>query len=241
MKQAYTRVPSDHMGKRVHLWTFGDRGVPVFVFPSAAGMAHEWQASGAVDALAPLVDAGRIQHVCPESNVSVAWTGDGPPGRRLDAHRAYERFIAEELLPVVQRRTGHQRVVTTGCSFGSFYAANFALKHPEEVAWALCISGRYRTEAFLDGFYDDRVYFADPLHYVPNLDGEWLARVRRTALTLVVGLGGHEGRCLTETLDLARVLREKQIPHFRDLRPDGAHHWSSWRVQIAEHLSRFVR
>ncbi len=231
-------MPSRFLGRRVHLWTFGDRGQPVLVFPSAAGMAHEWQASGAVDTLAPLIAAGRIRLICPESNVAEAWTHGGDPHHRLERHRAYERFIAEELIPMeLDRSPPGARIATTGCSFGAFYAANLALKNPETVEWALCISGRYRTEAFLDGYYDDRVYFADPLHYVPNLHGVWLERVRRTFLTLVVGRGPHEGRCIRETHDLAWVLGQKRIPHHLDQwGPDADHHWRWWKRQLWMHL-----
>lgn len=237
MKSSYSRVPSDHLERPVHLWTFGHAGQPIVVFPSAAGMAHEWQASGAVDALAPLIEAGKIRLVCPESNVSRAWTSDDPPEVRLDRHRAYERFILEELVPDVLRNSDAARVATTGCSFGAFYATNMALKAPHLVEWALGVSGRYRTEAFLEGFYDDRVYFADALHYVPNLAGAGLEAARTTSLTLVVGTGPHEGRCIRETHDLAWVLGQQQIPHRTDLwGRDAGHHWSWWRRQILMHV-----
>jgi esterase/lipase superfamily enzyme len=236
----YRRIPSRHLGRPVHLWSFGHAGMPVVVFPSAAGMAHEWRHSQAVQVLAPWIAAGKLKLYCPESNVSVAWTGRGHPSWRLDRHRAYELFVAEELLALIEQETGQRRVVTTGASFGCFYAANFALKHPDRVAWALCLSGRYRTEAFLDGFYDDRVYYADPLHYVPNLSGDALRKVQdQTELTLVVGRGPFEGRCITETADLARVLLERGIPCEPDFwGHDVAHHWSWWKKQIRHHFGR---
>jgi esterase/lipase superfamily enzyme len=236
----YLRLPSAHLDRSVHMWTYGWGGTPVVVFPSAAGMAHEWQASEAVRTLGPLLDSGRIQLFCPESNVSEAWTGPRPPNWRLDRHRAYELFVVEELLPWIWEQQGRRaRIVTTGASFGSFYAANFALKHPDLVEWALCLSGRYRTEPFLEGFYDDRAYYADPLHYVPNLSGPELERVRNTHLTLVVGQGPFEGRCIQETRDLALVLKSKGIPVTPDFwGSDVAHHWSWWRRQIGHHFGR---
>ena len=62
------------MGRSVHVWCFGHYGHPVVVFPSAAGFAHEWQAQGMVEALEPMIQAGRIKLYCPESNVAEAWT-----------------------------------------------------------------------------------------------------------------------------------------------------------------------
>jgi len=243
MSSRYLRLPSRHMQKEVHLWIHGHGGQPVLVFPSAAGMAHEWQHSSAVQTLKPWLDAGLIQLFCPESNVSVAWTGEGHPSWRLDRHREYEQFISEELVPFIwntsDRRPG--RLITVGCSFGAFYAANFALKEPEKVAWALCLSGRYRTDCFFDGFHDDRVYFADPMQYVPNLSNEWLDRVRRTSLTLVVGQGNFEGRCIEETRDLAIVLKRKGIPCQADFwGEDVAHEWVWWKRQLVHHLGQRI-
>ena len=51
-------LPSAAMGRNVHLWTYGHFGAPVIVFPTAAGFAHEWQAQGMIDVLAPLLAAG---------------------------------------------------------------------------------------------------------------------------------------------------------------------------------------
>jgi hypothetical protein len=66
-------IDSPELGRPVHLWTFGWFGQPLIVMPSAAGMAHEWQQQGMIDALAPLLRAGRIKLYCPETNVAEAW------------------------------------------------------------------------------------------------------------------------------------------------------------------------
>ena len=237
----YQRVPSQLLGRSVHLWTYGWFGHPVLVFPSAAGMAHEWQASGAIEALAPLIEAGRIKLYCPESNVSVAWTGDGDPQWRLQRHKAYERFLVEELMPAIDAdcRTRFTRVSTVGCSFGAFYALNTALKHPHRVDWALGLSGRYDTHTFLDGHTEDEGYFNQPLAYVPGLTGEALRQVRQTSATLVVGQGAYEGRCIRETAAMAATLRERGIPvHLDAWGHDVSHEWVWWRRQLRHHFGQ---
>jgi len=237
----HQRLPSRHLGRPVHLWTYGWFGHPVLVFPSAAGMAHEWQASGAVEALAPLVEAGRIKLYCPESNVSVAWTGRGDPAWRLTRHRAYEAFIVDELMPAIDAdcRASFTRVTTVGCSFGAFYALNTALKYPHRVDWALGLSGRYDTHTFLDGHVSDDAYYNQPLAYVPGLRGEALGRVRQTSATLVVGQGAFEGRCIAETARMAATLRQRGIPvHFDPWGHDVSHEWAWWRKQLVHHLGQ---
>lgn len=236
-------LPSRPLGRNVHLWTYGWWGEPVLVFPSASGMAHEWQAGGAIDALRPLIEGGRVKLYCPESNVSEAWTeGEEPPQRRLARHHAYERFITEELVPFIQDdcRTPGLRVAAAGVSFGAFYAVNTTLKNPETFHWALGLSGRYHTRPFLEPLDTLDAYYNQPLSYVPNLDGASLDRVRRnTALTLVVGRGPWEGRCVSETLHMAAALADRGIPHERDVwGHDAAHHWDWWKRQLVYHLGR---
>ena len=95
-------IPSVAMQRHMHLWRFGHFGAPVIVFPSASGMAHEWEAHGMVDALADLIEAGKIKLYCTESNVSEAWTRKGgDPAWRIERHKAFERYIARELYRVL--------------------------------------------------------------------------------------------------------------------------------------------
>ncbi|MEZ4236265.1 MAG: alpha/beta hydrolase-fold protein [Myxococcota bacterium] len=234
---------SPAMGREVHLWTYGHFGMPVVVFPTAAGFAHEWQAQGMIDAIAPLLAAGRIKLYCPESNVSEAWTRkENAPAWRIQRHQAYERFVLETLVPFVRDdcHSSDIPIAAVGASLGGMYAANFALKHPETFRWALCMSGRYEVRNFTNGYDAPDVYYNNPLAYVPNLAGPALERVRRnTALTLVCGRGKWEEGCIEETIALADVMRDKGLPHECDLwGHDVSHEWPWWRRQARYHLER---
>ncbi len=242
MHERYLRLPSRHMGRSVHLWTFGWWGTPVLVFPSASGLSHEWRAAGAVQALAPLIAAGRIKLYCPESNPSEGFNGEGHGRDRMSRVAAYERFILDELVPWIRAdcQSPHIRLHAVGVSLGALYAANAALKHPETFQHALCLSGRYDAQAMFDGYFDEDLYFNAPLAYVPNLHGRDLDRVRRhTALTLVIGLGPFEGACVSETARMATTLRARGVPHHLDVwGHDSAHHWDWWKKQLLLHMSR---
>jgi esterase/lipase superfamily enzyme len=241
----YQRLHSQHMDRPVHLWTYGWYGAPVLVFPSAAGMAHEWQHSGAVAALQPWIDAGKIKLYCPETNVSVAWTGEGDPRWRLAQHVRYERFVVEELVEYIRRDCGDPklRVATAGASFGAFYAVNTALKYPDRFHWALGLSGRYRPEAFLNGHQSHHAYMNQPLAHVAGLSGEALRAARQVHFTLVVGRGAYEGRCTIETAEMANALARMGIPVHLDMwGHDVSHEWVWWKRQIVHHLgNRLVR
>lgn len=242
MSARHLLLDAPSMGRRVHVWAFGEVGRPLVVFPSSAGVAHEWQKAGMIDALSPLLAAGRLKIYCPESNVSRSFSGEGSIEARIAHHRAYERFVLETLVPFIREdcRSPEVPMVATGCSVGALYSANFVLKHPETFRQAVCLSGRYRASHFFGGASSAELYFDDPLAFVPNLGGAALERVRRQAhLTLVVGRGAHEGGCIAETAELGTWLKRKTIPsHVAFWGEDSKHEYAWWRKQAYHYLSQ---
>lgn len=227
----------------MHLWCYGHWGMPLLVFPTAAGMAHEWEVQGMVEALAPLINSGQMKLYCIESNVAEAWTRrESHPAWRIQRHMVFERYVIEELVPWIRHDclSPHIRIGVSGASLGGFYAANFALKFPEVFHWSLSLSGRYEMRGFTDGFDNTDVYFNNPLAYVANLEGEHLERVQRhSRLVLVCGQGQWEEGCIEETRALGALLDHKGIPNQTDIwGHDVSHDWHWWRRQAQFHLHR---
>lgn len=234
-------IPSRAMGRPIHVWAYGHFGAPVLVFPSASGMAHEWDAHEMIDALADLIGGGKIKLYCTESNVAEAWTRkETDPAWRIGRHMAYEQFIVNELAAYIREdcRSPSIPIGVTGTSLGAFYAANFALKHPQIFNYALCMSGRYNAEWLTDGVSNGDIYFSNPVAYVPNLDGDALEEVRKYAhLTLVCGLGRWEDGNIEDTELMAQILASKGISHTLDLwGRDVEHSWAWWQRQARHHL-----
>lgn len=243
MFRKHDLVSSSAMGRRVHLWRYGHFGQPILVMPSASGMAHEWDAHGMVDALADLIDAGKVKLYCSESNVAEAWTRkETDPAWRLTRHQAFERYVVNELVPLIREdcRTPDIPIGVTGTSLGAFYSANFALKHPTIFRWALCLSGRYNVEWLTEGYRSQDLYFNNPAAYVPNLNGELLEVIRaNTHLVLVCGQGQWEDGNIEDTNRFASLLEAQGISHERDLwGHDVAHEWAWWRRQAHFHLQK---
>jgi esterase/lipase superfamily enzyme len=239
-------IHSQALERRVHLWRYGHFGPPVVVFPSASGMAHEWEAQGMVEALGDHLEEGRLKLYCTESNVAEAWTRrEGDPAWRIGRHLAFDAYVARELVPYVREdcRTATIPIAVTGTSLGAYYAANFALRYPETFRYALCLSGRYDISWLVNGHHGEGVYLNNPMAYVPNLEGEALERVRRhTHLVLVCGQGKWEDGNVEDTLGLARILETKGISHVCDLwGHDVSHEWPWWRRQARHHLSGYLR
>ncbi len=243
MEGRHLQLESPALGRKVHLWCFGHFGLPVIVFPSAAGFAHEWQRQGMVTALGELLAAGKIKLYCPESNVSESWTDKHASlEHRMAKYRQYERFVMETLVPFIRDdcRWPDAPITATGCSLGGMYAALFALKYPETFRRAIAMSGRYLATAFTQGQNSGDVYFNNPLAFVPNLDGADLEKVRKyTNLTLICGRGAYEEGCIEETIAMGRLLDRKGIANTTDIWGlDSRHDWPWWQRQAALHFRR---
>ena len=229
------------MGRRMHLWRYGQFGAPLLVFPSAAGFAHEWQAHGMIEALADLVNGGKLKIYCTETNVAEAWTRkENDPAWRIGRHMAFERYVLDELVGFIRQdcRSPRIPIATSGTSLGAWYAVNFALKQPEIFTYALGMSGRYDITDFTLGFSSPDVYYNNPMAYVPGLDGDELARVRKnTHIVLVCGQGKWEDGNVDETRKFAATLASKGISHREDIwGHDVSHEWEWWRRQARYHL-----
>lgn len=241
MNKSHEMIPSEAMGRRVHLWRYGHFGQPLVVFPSAAGMAHEWEAHEMTDALAPLINSGKLKLYTVESNVAEVFTRkEGTLDWRMQRAAAYETFVVEELVRYIREDSGGfpGPLAVTGCSLGAMYSANMVLKHPETFNYALCMSGRYDARGFTDGQDSADLYFHNPLAYVPNLNGDDLDRVRSNAhLTLVCGQGRFEEGNIEETQAFGDLLASKGISCKTDLwGRDVAHQWPWWQKQAIFHL-----
>ena len=198
-----------------------------------------------VEAITPLLEAGRVKLYCVDSWDAGTWQAeDVPLEERARRHAAYEGWILGDVAPWVAADAGDARdLALTGVSFGAYHAANFALKHAHVFPFAICQSGVYDVSVVGWGERGDAVYFNNPTDYVANAHGDHLDWLRgRASLVLVVGQGQWEDTtgALESTRRFAARLAEKAIPHELDLwGRDVPHDWPSWRAQIAHHLPRF--
>jgi esterase/lipase superfamily enzyme len=225
----------------------GHYGRPVLVFPSEQGQAQDFEHNGMVDAVADLVEAGRVKLYCVDSADRYTWSDNGlPTEERARRHGYYESWVLEQVVPWMSGDcAGATEFATLGCSMGAFHAANFALKRADLFPLALCLSGNYDPASWRSwGEQGQQTYFNNPMAYVANLDGDHLNWLRdRVSLLLVVGQGAwevHPTQALPSSRAFAQLLAEKGIPHELDVWGfDIPHDWTSWRAQLAHHLPRF--
>jgi esterase/lipase superfamily enzyme len=223
----------------------GHYGRPLVAFPSENGGPFDWEERGMVDAIWPLIDAGRVKLYCLPSYDDASWTrSDLPLEERAQRHGHFEWWLLTRLVPFVQADADTHECMLAGASFGAYHAANFCLKHADLFPLAICLSGVYDVSVQGGGHRGDAVYFNNPMDYVVQMGGDHLAWLREHAsLVLVCGQGQWEDStgALDSTRRFGSLLAQKGIRHEVDLwGHDVPHDWPSWRRQIAHHLPRFV-
>jgi esterase/lipase superfamily enzyme len=241
MLRRHERIWSPALGRDMNVLAYGHYGTPLLVFPSGLGNFHDWENFGMIDALAHLIEQGKLKVYSTEINDWETWLAEwGDAGHRAWRYRCFEDYLLSNLVPAIRHdcRSGDIRIGLSGTSWGAYHAANFALKHPHVFNWALCMSGRYDLGRVMGSNYNQDCYFNDPMAYSQNLWGDPLEHIRRnTHLILTVGQGAHEGNCLPETQRLAGILGGKGVSNYLDVwGHDVEHHWHWWRKVAAHHL-----
>jgi esterase/lipase superfamily enzyme len=224
---------------------YGHYGRPLVAFPSENGEPHDWEDRGMVEAIAPLLDDGRVKLYCTPSFDRDSWTrGDLTLEERARRHGHYEWWVLTKLVPFVQADAHTHELMAAGTSFGAYHSVNFCLKRSDLFPLAIGMSGVYDVAVQGGGERGEAVYFNNPMDYVMNLHGDHLDWLRRQASVLLVcGQGQWEDTtgALESTKRFGALLEEKGIPVEVDLwGHDVPHDWPSWRRQLAHHLPRFV-
>ena len=246
MNRRHLTLHSDAVGADLGVIAYGHYGRPLIAFPSQQGHCWDYENMGMIDAIAGLIDAGRVKVYCVDAIDGATWhDGSLPLEERARRHGAYEHWILERVVPFVHEDCGGpQEILLNGPSFGGYHAANFALKRADLFPLAICQSGIYDVSVVGWGERGDAVYFNNPWDYVANLQGdhlEWL----RGQVNLVIVCGQGQWEDTTGSLESAKafagLLAGKGIRHELDLwGHDVPHDWPSWRNQLAHHLPRFV-
>jgi esterase/lipase superfamily enzyme len=248
METTRVRLPVPGSAGDLEVVRHGSWGRPVLLFPSEAGSARDAEHNGMLDAVRPLVDAGRVSLFCVDSLDGWSWSdSDVPTEERARRAQAYTAWLSDAVLPwVLDAVGGGQQVITVGVSLGAYHAVHLTFQRADVAPLAIGLSGNYDPSSWNGwGELGDATYFANPTAYVANMEGDHLDWVRsRVSVLLVVGQGAFEEsptRALPSTRAFADLLQRKGIRHELDVwGHDSAHDWPWWQRQLAHHLPRFV-
>jgi esterase/lipase superfamily enzyme len=236
MNREHHKNFSHELQRDMESLVFGHAGAPLLVFPSSMGRFFEYEDAGMIRTLAPKIDAGELQVFCVDSVDSESWYNKSVhPGSRIWRHVQYEKYVINEFVPFLKWKNWAPQIAVTGCSFGGYHALNFSLRHPDLVSACVCMSGSYDIKSFLDGYYDDNVYFNNPTDYLQGMNDDGaLARIR--AMKIVLGTSDWD-MCLDANVRMAGLLHAKGIPHWLDIFGDNSKHdWPLWQRMAGKYF-----
>jgi esterase/lipase superfamily enzyme len=242
MERRTTGWYSHNLGMEMPLVAYGHAGYPLLMLPTAAADFLEYERFHLIDAISPLIEAGRVRAYSINSVNRYSLLNDqASPPWKAELLSRYDRYITDEVLPLIRSDAGGLAPLTTGASLGATLAANAYFRHPDLLRGTIPMSGSYDIRSFLNGYHDDNVYFNNPVEYLSNLnDDHYLPILRRAdAVIIVTGQGAYEAP--ERSRHLSQILHAKGIPHSLELwGHDVNHDWPWWRKMLPYYLDKLL-
>ncbi len=233
---------SPSLNKWMEIVSYGHYGFPLLMFPTAAADYLEYERFLLVDAIKPLIESGQLRAYSINSVNRYSLLNDkASPQWKAELLTRYDRYIMEEVLPLIRDECGQDaKPLTTGASLGAFLAANCYFRHPDAFRGTIAMSGSYDIRSYLKDYYDNNVYFNNPVQYVANLDDNHYLPILQKADSIVIVTGQGAFEAPERSKDFSKILHSKGIPHLLELwGHDVKHDWDWWRKMLPHYLGRF--
>lgn len=235
MHREHVQWWSPRLGRPMNILLFGHSGTPILAFPSSKGRFYEWEDFGMVGALGEPLSNGQNQLFCVDAvDGESLYNRSVHPYVRIKRQQQYEQYVLNEVVPFIRHRAANDFIIIAGASFGAYHAANLAFKQPWQFGKLIAMSGSYDIRSFMDGFYDENVYFSNPVDYLPNLTDEGTLHAVRD--THVILTAGEHDPCRGATDHMNHLLHTKGVGPYYE-RADGfGHDWPWWKDQMRRHI-----
>ena len=244
----YYKEWSRVLGRDMEFKVYGTAGVPVLALPARGGRFYDWENNGMPDAIAQLLNEGKVQLFCADSiDGESLLAGDTAPRRRAEMQEKYFNYLTSELAPRILTLNGAKKdtlLWAVGVDTGAYQAVNCRLRRPEVFAGAIGLSGIYDLTRFWGSEADDLVLRASPLQYLTEkgiANKLALAKAEENSLMLCAGQGAYEGDALADTQALADVLKAEKLPaHVELWGGDVSHEWYWWGKMLSLFVPRIL-
>jgi esterase/lipase superfamily enzyme len=231
---------SPSLDRNMEIVTYGHFGFPLLLFPTAAADFLEYERFYLIDSMKEPIESGKVKVFSINSINRVGWLNPkAHPREKAFRQTQYNSYITNEVVPYIwnncQSRVG---VITAGASLGAFHCANQLFRRPDLFDGMIAMSGSYDIRGYYEGdYYDDNVYYNNPVDYLPGLDSHSLDALRgKQHIHIVTGQGDYENPDASRRL--SAILSEKGIPHHLDLWGyDMPHDWPTWRAMVKYYLA----
>ena len=232
----YYKEWSAVLGREMELKVYGHAGVPVLALPARGGRFYDWENNGMPDAIAPLLNEGRLQLFCADAvDGEGLLNADLPQRRRAELQEKYFVYLTMELAPRILALNNAAKgtgIWCAGVDLGAYQAVNCRLRRPAQFAGAVGMGGIYDLARFWGSESDDLVLRCSPLCYLQEngiANKLQLAKAEENSLILCAGQGAYEDDARADTQALADRLQAEKLPaHLEVWGGDVSHDWYWW-------------
>lgn len=231
---------SPSLNKYMEIVTYGHYGFPLLLFPTAAADYLEYERFHLIDAMKDSIEGGKVKVFSINSINRESWLNRQMHPKYMAVRQMqFNDYICNEVVPYIwnscRSRVG---IITAGASLGGFHAANQLFRRPDLFDGMIGMSGGYDIRSYFHGsYYDQNIYFNNPVDYLPQLnDTHYLPMLRqKSRIYIVTGQGDYENPEASKRL--SGILASKGIPHELDLWGyDMPHDWPTWRDMIRYYI-----
>lgn len=228
------RSPS--LGKDLTLKVYGSSGTPIIGIPTRGASCDQWEEFGMIKAISHQIENGFNQLFCVSSVDTESFLNESiSPSQRLVRHQQYESYLVDEVVTFVKESNPIDYMIIAGTDLGGYHAISTALKHPAEFDKAIGLSGIYDIKTFMNGYYEDDVYYNNPMDFIPNLSRQPLLNEIRDIDFRLVSYE-HDPR-MDYARRLSNVFRMKFIEHILDIWDiDTSDEWGQWQKMLKTHI-----
>ena len=219
---------------------YGTAGQPVIAFPEGDSSCASWEEGGMVDALAGLIDAGRVRLFCVDSADDASWyAGYAPSDYRIASLGGYFDLVENELCQLVRDEApGAGAPIVAGAGLGALNATIAMLRKPSLYGGLLALSGTYDAAWVVGDAMSDAWRAFSPVDLARGLGDNPLLVEALSGLQLafVCGTGaGEEGGETQRTLQ-GELAAAGVGATFEYWGADVDHSWGWWQEEARQLL-----
>jgi esterase/lipase superfamily enzyme len=243
MRRDITSWYSERLHQDMPLVAYGHYGPPVLMLPTAAADFLEYERFHLIDSVRWWLEQGRAKIYSVNSVNRLALLNDhAAPWEKIAWLNRYDGYVTQEVLPLVRSdcRDGEAKPILVGISLGAYLAGNMFFRHPDLFGGAILLSGSYDIRNYLGGYYNEDVYFNNPVDYLPRMNDNYhlpILQHGRRQIIIFTGQGAYEAP--DRSRQLSDILHSKGIPHWLDVwGHDVNHDWPWWRQAMPYYFGK---
>lgn len=235
MQRYLTSWFSPAVQKEMPVAVYGHYGFALLLVPTAAADYLEYERFEMIDALAPIIDSGKVKVFSVNSMNNESWMNKHMLGEhKAIRHNQFNEYIFNEVIPFIKNNTSPDTpIIISGASFGALHSMNLFLKRPDLLNGVIAMSGVYNLMEYTDGFYDEQVYYNSPCHYLPNLTDHHILEQIRKSNHIIVATGTGPYEAPDAAREITGILYNKGINYELSVwGEEWRHDWPTWRAML---------